>query len=200
MSLYGSQDNKFTQIKSFRTASTGQTKFIVSAEKFAKYEKDLFDLLGIQNTPFKLDSASTSQADSKNLHSRSNLVQDMTRFEADFELNALNQVQQCCRNSRRELSKLKNSDSLSDENKFRSKVISVVLNQPTRPRRAGRILLTKKNSASLDSVLSEIGNMFKAHSVQIRKLFNLRGVQVFFPWINYFLNTFFILTKILFLR
>lgn len=182
--------NKFSQIKSFRTSRNGASKYAISAEKFSQFEADLFDLLGIQNAPFKVDDAQeANQPLVVNCDTvRSKIVADMAKFERGLELNAFNRVQMK-KPIKKEVVKPKYSTMLmgsedsgaattSENVEFRSKVITVVLNRPNRPRPAGRLLLTKKNSINLDSVLSEIGNMFKAHAAQIRKLFNLKGTQV----------------------
>lgn len=191
MSLNENVLNKFTQIKSFRTSRNGASKFTISAGKFSQFETDLFELLGIQNTPFKPNEVDdNSQPTAMNCDmARSKLVADMSKLERGLELNAFNKVQMK-KPFKREAAAVRPSakysnmpatvdEQLVNENQeFRSKVITVILNRPTRPRPAGRLLLTKKNSSNLDSVLNEIANMFKANAAQIRKLFNLKATQV----------------------
>ena len=131
----------------------------------------------------------------------------MSRIEADLELNPMGKMQiQTAKRTTRSTSAMAKKKMISeamineDEHhleEIRSKVITVVLNQSsvtTRPRKSGRILLTKKNSISLDSVLCEIGNIFKAvESLPIRRLFNLKGAQVSSGHISLLrLNVFFI--------
>lgn len=181
---------KFSQIKSFQTTtSQGRPKYVISADKFAKFESDLFDLLGIENTAFKPSPAPSSTIESQQLNCdtiRSKLVPDITHLESSLDLNPMGQIQLLKRTSG---TKEKEAATIiENEHEMRSKVITVILNQQTTsstttssrpPRKSGRILLTKKNSTSLDSVLSEIGNIFKAvESLPIRRLFNLRGTQV----------------------
>lgn len=196
---------KFSHIKSFQTTA-GSAKYVISAEKFAKFESDLFELLGIENTPFK--PANEPSSSSLNCDTiRSKIVADMSRIEADLELNPMGKMQiQTAKRTTRSTSAMAKKKMISEAmineddhhlEEIRSKVITVVLNQSsvtTRPRKSGRILLTKKNSISLDSVLSEIGNIFKAvESLPIRRLFNLKGAQVSSGHISLLrLNVFFI--------
>lgn len=184
MSLNENTSNNFVQIKSFQTSPNGSSKYVISAEKFAEFEANLFDLLGIQSTPFKVDTTNQSAVNYDT--DRSKIVSDMSVFEKNLELNAFSGVQlkKIVKTEAEKAKNLVKSSLLSDDSatntniEFRSKVITVILNRPNRPRPAGRLLLTKKNSATIDSVLNEIGNMFKANAAQIRKLFNLRGTQV----------------------
>lgn len=142
----------------------------------AKYESDIFELLGVKSEPLTPDKIYSSESIVNGERSRSKLIPDMVEFEKELSLNSYCQTPllKTVKNVKNELSK----DELQKNLEFQSKVITVVLNRPTRPRRAGRLLLTKKNTVSLDNVLSDITNMFKAHGAQIRKLFNIRGAHV----------------------
>ena len=71
------------------------------------------------------------------------------------------------------------SKSESKQNDLRkAKVITVVLNGPSRPRKAARLLLNKRNTASLDLVLQDTCNALKVEYALIKRLYNLKGKEV----------------------
>jgi hypothetical protein len=198
LSLVGDNGRKFRQINALKTAHT-QISYAISAQNFVIYEEALFDVLGLTGTSFKLDSSEpppvkqSSACGNNELETtfRSKLVSNMETIEKSLELNALSQLQLKQHESKRKQrvgttkkGHLRNENEHHDhdeenDDEFKSKIVTVILNQTARPRKAGRILLTRKNSTHLDNVLSELTGFFKNESVvQIRKLFNLKGVQV----------------------
>jgi hypothetical protein len=60
---------------------------------------------------------------------------------------------------------------------LRPKLATIILNQTTRPRKALRLLLTKRNTVSLDAVLNELSYLFKLEA-PIRRIYSLTGDQV----------------------
>lgn len=203
LSLVDDNGRKFRQINALKTAPT-QISYAISAENFVKFEESLFDVLGLTGTSFKLDSEPTvkrsSACGNRELETifRSKLVSNMETIEKSLELNALSQLQLKQHESKRKQrvgttkkGHLRNENQHHDDHdeenddEFKSKIVTVILNQTARPRKAGRILLTRKNSTHLDNVLSELTGFFKNESVvQIRKLFNLKGVQVMIEFKN----------------
>jgi len=59
-----------------------------------------------------------------------------------------------------------------------AKVITAVLSGAVRPRKATRVLLTKRNSATLDQVLEAICDSLKVESLNVKRLYTLKGREV----------------------
>lgn len=179
--------NDYLNIKTIKSNNSNKLLYPVSAEKFSQFESLLFDLVGFTNTPYKtsdLESKKTTEF-LKDDYSNTQFIPNMESLTQKLEINPANRIQLKKnvpqKNSNSQSNKEKDFESIECEQKlydmnYKAKLVTVILNQSIRPRKAGRILLTKRNTANLDSILNEIGNFFKTES--IRKLFNLSGVQV----------------------
>ena len=67
----------------------------------------------------------------------------------------------------------------SEKTKNKAKLVTIVLNESNvRPRRSGKLLISRKQTTNFDSGLNEISNMFKVDYALIKRLFDLNGIQV----------------------
>ncbi len=168
----------------------------IEAEAFATFEAGLFDLLGFTNAePFKLPEISVNtpanhKHDLQKLRNitnndqvKSQLITDVSLIKDHVEMNAFTQMQlkkviadepesRASRNS------LTGTPEDFKKITLKPKLATIILNQSmVRPRKALRILLTKRNTISLDVVLNELSYLFRL-DVPIRRIYSLRGEQV----------------------
>ena len=188
-------DETNTKIKMFTDSSSlvNREYYPVSAQKFSDFESMLFDILGVANVPLKLDETSNSELstlqeleDSKTTGS-SFFISNMMQINKEINRNVL------FHNKLNRLSIIADQEATADTDRYleativrphrdpqRTKIITVILhsNKGGKPRKAGRLLINKRNTVSLDLVISEISNLFKIDVLNIKKLFSLTGIPV----------------------
>ena len=186
-------DEQNTKIKMFTDSSSlvNREYYPVSAQKFSDFESMLFDIMGVANVPLKLDETTNSELstlqeleDSKTTGS-SFFISNMMQINKEINRNVL------FHNRLNKLSIIADQDADTDGNlesaivrprkdPHRTKIITVILhnNKGVKPRKAGRILINKRNTTSLDLIISEISNLFKIDVLNIKKLYSLTGIPV----------------------
>jgi len=155
--------NKETNSKAVKIRSLQAKKKLIyplSAMKFTQFQADLFDAVGIKD---KKEEISNEMYQVKDL---SQFLNDNLSSALIENINNLSEVA------------LKQDSNKQEGNKNTSKIITIILNQSIRPRRIGRLLLNKRNTANLDAMLSEISNLFKMDYTSIKKLYSLNGKEV----------------------
>ncbi|RNA27257.1 serine threonine- kinase DCLK2 isoform X3, partial [Brachionus plicatilis] len=200
-SKYSNSDiiTEFVNIKSIKSNKSNKVMYPISAEKFAQFESMLFDLVGFTTSSYKVEDEQATKAPrlDKIDITNSKFVPNMEVLSHKLEINSANHVQVKKVNARNGLDSA-NSDtdnaSLDEERTqnlyFKAKLVTIMLNEPLRPRRACRVLLTKRNTNSLDSIINEIENIFKVDS--IKKIFNLSGLMINNPIDMYYQDDIFI--------
>jgi hypothetical protein len=155
--------NKEANLKSIKIRSLQAKKKLIyplSAMKFTQFQADLFDAVGIKD---KKEEMSNEMYQVKDLDQ---FLNDKLSSALIDNINNLKEVA------------FKQDSSKQERNKNNSKIITIILNQSIRPRRIGRLLLNKRNTANLDAMLSEISNLFKMDYTSIKKLYSLNGKEV----------------------
>lgn len=186
-SKYSNSDiiTEFVSIKSIKSNNSNKVMYPISAEKFAKFESMLFDLVGFSTSSFKVENEPDKHASNLNKIDiiNSKFIPNMEVFSNKLEINPANHAQlKKFANRNGVNSSHSDMDNASIEEErvqnlyFKAKLVTIILNESIRPRRACRVLLTKRNTNSLDSIINEIENIFKVDS--IKKIFNLSGLQV----------------------
>lgn len=201
-SKYSNSDiiTEFFKIKSIKSNKGNKVMYPISAEKFSQFESMLFDSLGFTTNSYKPEQEQDKKMPNLNKNDilNSKFIPNMEILSNQLEINSANYVQ-VKRNTLQNGTGSSHNDmdnsSVEEErtkNLFlKAKLVTIMLNEPIRPRRACRILLTKRNTNSLDSIIYEIENIFKVDN--IKKIFNLCGLQVFY-WIKkMYLNKIFFL-------
>lgn len=181
---------EFFNIKSIKSNKSNKVMYPISAEKFSQFESMLFDSLGFTTSSYKPEDEMDKKMPNLNKIDilNSKFIPNMELLSNKLEINSANHVQ-IKRNTGRNDIRSPHSDmenaSIEEERAknifLKAKLVTIILNEPIRPRRACRVLLTKRNTNSLDSIIYEIENIFKVDN--IKKIFNLCGLQVF-CWIK----------------
>lgn len=179
--------NENLNLKSIKSNKNNNFFYPISAERFSHFETLLFELVGFTNSAYKVadETKKSTEVDYYDEAFNSKFIPNMETLCQKLEINTANQVQikkpiqirSSMTNSRIE----NDIDSLDEDVRMkninsRAKLVTIVLNQSIRPRKAGRILLNRRNTASLDSIFNEICNFFKVDV--IKRIHNLNGVQV----------------------
>lgn len=187
-------DDTNTKIKMFTDSSSlvNREYYPVSAQKFSDFESMLFDIMGVANLPLKLDETGNSELstlqeleDSKTTGS-SFFISNMMQINKEINRNVLfhNKLNKLSIIADQEASaegaSLETTIIRPHRDPHRTKIITVILhnNKGGKPRKAGRILINKRNTTSLDLIVSEISNLFKIDVLNIKKLFSLTGIPV----------------------
>jgi hypothetical protein len=168
----------------------------IEAEAFATFETALFDLLGFTEAePFKLpeisvNTAANNRQDLRKLRNiinnepvKSQFITDMSLIKDHVEMNAFSQIQlkKVIADEPESRTSRNSMTGMPEDFKkisLKPKLATVILNKSSvKPRKALRILLTKRNTISLDAVLNELSYLFKL-DVPIRRIYSLSGEQV----------------------
>ena len=174
-------------IKTFKNQKS-KNLYPIRTENFIMAEKLLFDLVGFSAPQFKEDEMANQTVDAKKINSLVNgdcdsmMIGDMNALSGRFEINEYNQLfsyeSSLIFNDEKSSKEFSTNETNAKSYKKNTKLITIVLNQSVRPRKAGRFILNRKSIFHMDSILSEISVLFKMDSTYVKKLFNLNGVQV----------------------
>ena len=205
--------NEANSLRSFKTQEK-ETFYAISALKFSLFEGMLFDLIGIPNTNvFKPMEClkDTKIPDTKKIENFSNtsnvFISDMNILNERLETNVFHQsqlktVEPIIKKSSKSSSKSAHSIRSNKEDEptniqpasskpsSKTKAITVIHHSKTgeRPRKALRMLISKKNMINIDLVLNEMCNLLRLEYAHVRRIFSLSGNKVIFRKI-FFLNS-----------
>jgi hypothetical protein len=196
------KNNQNNTLKTFYTPNNKQLYFIQS-QAFSQFESKLFDLVGFsQASSFKLENIKQEEKfvlkklQEFNSYENSNcVVTDTNVLNENLANNVFRKLQ--LKAAETQPIKLKTSKSstttktvekfeepeINRAKKLNSKIITIVYNQLSSEtggykRRACRLLLTKRNTFSMDTVLNEMSNLFKIESSSFKRIFSMNGNQV----------------------
>ncbi len=196
------KNNQNNTLKTFYTPNNKQLYFIQS-QAFSQFETKLFDLVGFsQASSFKLENIKQEEKfvlrklQEFNSYENSNcVVTDTNVLNENLANNVFRKLQ--LKAAETQPIKLKTSKSstttktvekfeeseINRAKKLNSKIITIVFNQLSSEtggykRRACRLLLTKRNTFSMDTVLNEMSNLFKIESSSFKRIFSMNGNQV----------------------
>ncbi|CAF0754761.1 unnamed protein product [Brachionus calyciflorus] len=187
-SKYSNSDiiTEFVNIRSIKSPLNNKVMYPISADKFAQFESKLFDLIGLTGGNFKMDDTQNKKGINldKTEVLNANFIPNMEVLSNKLEINSVNQIQLKKMNNRTSFNASRSdtdNGSLADDERtqnlyLKAKLVTLMLNESVRPRRACRVLLTKRNTSSLDNIINEIENIFKVDN--IKKIFNLSGMQI----------------------
>lgn len=194
----------YSNIRSVKLHKSKRYLYPMQAESFAKFETALFDVLGFKDQPFKLPEINQNNTNgsyandvkklqllTSNSLCKSQLLNDMSILKDNIELNPFNQIQLkkqiVDETHRNEDDKLltagatpMDSPELLSNLVLRPKLATFIFNQPTRPRKAMRMVLSKRNTANLDSILSELTYLFNLET-PLKRIYHLSGDQLIDP-------------------
>lgn len=182
-------------IKSF-LGTNNNLLYAIPTYSFSQFETMLFDLAGFAPiSSFKMENIRPDESEVSILKK----IDELNSFEHSAaiipDMNVLNEnlTNNVFRKAKLKVNEpskatkmkpsLKQSTKSDDlkSKQIKSKLITVILNQPldaTSKRKASRILLSKRNTSSMDSVLNEISNLFRVDSSNVRRLFSMDGNHV----------------------
>jgi hypothetical protein len=175
--------------------SKNEFVYPVSAKAFYQFETMLFDTLGFKQEQVydpedadftKIDDlvdfdepeySSAILSDTRNLYHQLDFSNPYEPKLAKLKQSNMNQSSDLARD------KLTLTQSAKHKREYEiktAKIITVMVNGPTRPRKAARILLNKRNTANFDLILNDICTSLKVDNSSIKKIYNLKGVEVSF--------------------
>lgn len=175
-----------------------ESVYTVSAKAFTRFEDMLLNFIGINNeTILNPDDPElnkiTKLVDFDNPEFSTAFVPDMqilntqldyaTSTNACINVNYLKSEKTETRSIlRKGIKDTKSSSSLSikDPGISHGKIIIIIANATTRPRKIVRILLNKRNGNNFDQVMNDICNALKMEYGTFRKLYTLKGVEVIY--------------------
>lgn len=167
--------------------SKNEPIYPISLSNMYQFEKDLFELLGFPAQ----DNIDEEELENKKIHKLREFddMQCQSTYIADtralyYDLDFTNPYEPKLVEKKKQANEKKNAkraDRLKNEpmNENRpAKVITTVLSGAVRPRKAARLLLTKRNTATLDQVLEAICDSLKVESINVKRLYTLKGREV----------------------
>lgn len=189
-------------LRSFKVDN--ETFYPMSALKFSQFEGMLFDLLGLPNTAaFKPGPCLSDKVpDVKKLEQlpeNSNIfLSDINTISNMIQTNVFNQNQlkdlkngqRTPKNSGKTADRTSPKEDSSNINgkpqtnqkcSIKTNVLTVIHSSKARPRMAHKLLISKKNTETLDMFMNEICQLFKLEYANVRRLFTLSGVEIESP-------------------
>ena len=164
--------------------------YTLSAKAFNQFEDMIFNIM-------KVDAKNNLNPDDPDLNRITKLADfDKPEFTSAFvpDMKILNQQLDLTVRNHPQLTKSKSnklsmkkelkdskSKTKSDHQEIKyEKIITIIVNSSSRPRKLVRILLTKLNTVNFDQIKADICNTLKMEYGTIKKFYTLKGIEVNF--------------------